>query len=258
MRRDVPEICVWCRSVSPRQSAYLASRLGASQTLELRGAHPLSGFLPRAQACCPAQGFLAFWNTSTCLSCRQPKLSDLRCMVVGGRELSRVKAFLSFQVTTELMVMQVTPTDTMIIRGRFQTLPLAIYGWTLPTAPGQVFCCGADLLFRIHDSLTEAKASSCLLAALLKHGEFTLTLPGHCMRPCSHAGAFSHGNVAVCCQTLTFRYHALLSLLLSPLSCLEAALVFSAPCTWHAEACFSSDSGVYSAHRLAAAPVHRS
>ena len=37
-------------------------------------------------------------------------------------------------------LVQVTPTDTMIVRGRFQTLPLAIYGWTLPPAPGQVAC----------------------------------------------------------------------------------------------------------------------
>ena len=34
--------------------------------------------------------------------------------------------------------MQVTPTDTLVVRGKFQTLPLAIYGWTLPPGLGTV------------------------------------------------------------------------------------------------------------------------
>ncbi|KAK9862215.1 hypothetical protein WJX84_008545 [Apatococcus fuscideae] len=56
---------------------------------------------------------------------------------IGGVPNAGTEGDAPFIRTTKAVRFEVTPTDTIIIRGRFQTLPLAIYGWTLPPAPGQ-------------------------------------------------------------------------------------------------------------------------
>ena len=100
--------------------------------------HRMCEFLPKAHICYPAPGFLACWSALTSLSYKPPKQSDLRqarwiFAHAGQKELHGSER-------AEHVDVQVTPTDTIIISGRFQTLPIAIYGWVLPQTLSQVSC----------------------------------------------------------------------------------------------------------------------